>query len=218
METRFQTTSFIPKTSLDNTVSEDGHIQKQNSGSSTGTGGVVSLICFFIFVCSLVSAGVVFSLLKLSKSKKDVSEKSLASYQKENTTETINSLKSLSDRLSIIDTLIRNHVAISALFIEISKNTLEKVSLTDFSLKRKTDNTFSLDIKAQGVGYESIVAQDKQFSSSQAQRVFKNTLISDFSKPKGQDIASFSINTTVAGPAINFAGLVKVSNNNQSNQ
>ncbi len=207
METRFQTTSFIPKTSLDNVVSEDGKLQRQR-GSTAGTGSVISLICFFIFICSLVSAGVVFSLLKLSKSKKVISEKSLIAYQKKNNTKTINALKSLNDRLTIINTLVRDHVAVSPLFAEIGKNTLEKVSLTDFSLKRKNDGTFGLTMKAQGVGYESIVAQDKQFSSAPAQYVFKNTIINDFSKPKGQDIAAFSISTTIANPAINFVNLV----------
>lgn len=214
METRFQTTSFIPKASLDNVVSEDGKIQKQHGpNDGVGTGSIISLICFFIFVCSLVSAGVVFSLLKLSASKKVEAEKSLTAYQKKNNAQTIVSLKLLSDRLTIIDTLIKNHVAISPLFTEISKNTLEKVSLTNFSLKRKNDGAFYLDLKAEGVGYESIVAQDKQLSQAPAQSVFKNTIISDFSKPKGQDIATFSIGTTIAGPAINFANLVGGSNN-----
>ena len=86
METRFQTTSFIPKASLDNVVSLDGKIQRKKESSA---GGILSLICFFIFVCSLVSAGVVFSLLKLSKSKNDIAEKSLYAYQKVNTTDTI---------------------------------------------------------------------------------------------------------------------------------
>lgn len=218
METRFQTTSFIPKTSLDNVVSEDGKLQKKGGTTGAGTGSVISLICFFIFICSLVSAGVVFSLLKLSASKKAVSEKSLADYQKRNNTDTINQLKSLNDRLVIINTLVRNHVAVSALFEEVGKNTLEKVSLNDFTLKRKSDNTFGLTMKAQGVGYESIVAQDKQLSSALAQKVFKNTIISDFSKPKGQDIATFSISTTIANPAISFVNLVNGAAHNQVTQ
>ena len=122
----------------------------------------------------------------------------------------------MSDRLTIISGLIKNHVAVSPLFMELGRNTLEKVTLTSFDLKRKNDNTFSLNLKAQGVGYESIVAQDKQFSTPVAQHVFKNTLINDFSKAKGQDIATFSISTVVASQAVNFVNLIGNSSNNQS--
>jgi hypothetical protein len=43
METRFQTTSFIPKTSLDNVVSENGKLQKRTSSTS---GNLILLLCF----------------------------------------------------------------------------------------------------------------------------------------------------------------------------
>lgn len=207
METRFQTTSFIPKTSLDNVVSETGQIQKNRSGHST-PGSIVTLLCFFLFVCSLVSAGVVFFLGKLADTTKVQAEKDLAGYQKRNTTETIVEIKTLQDRLLLVDNLVKNHVAISPLFDQLAANTLTRVSLTSFELKKKADGAFGLSLKAQGVGYESIVAQDTQFSSPVAQRIFKNTIISDFSKPKGQDVATFSLTTTIATPAVNFATLI----------
>ncbi|MES2623273.1 MAG: hypothetical protein V4576_02575 [Patescibacteria group bacterium] len=207
METRFQTTSFIPKSSLDNVVSEDGQIQKSSGGHST-TGSLVTLICFFLFVCSLVSGGVVFFLDKLANTTKAQAEKDLAAYQKRNTTETITEIKNLQDRLNLVDGLVRNHTAVSPLFDQLAAVTLSRVSFSAFDLKKKNDGSFSLALKAQGVGYESIVAQDTQFSSVIAQKTFKNTIISDFSKPKGQDLASFSLTTTVASPAVNFATLI----------
>lgn len=206
METRFQTTSFIPKASLDNVVSEDGHIQKK-SGPTT-TGSLVTLLCFFLFVCSLVSAGVVFFLGKLAQTTKVQAEKDLAAYQKRNTTETIVEIKTLQDRLTLVENLVKNHVAISPLFDQLSANTLSQVSFTSFDLKKKAEGSYSLSLKAEGVGYESIVAQDTQFSSPVAQKTFKNTIISDFSKPKGQDLAMFNLSTTIASPAINFATLI----------
>jgi hypothetical protein len=208
METRFQTTSFIPKTSLDNVVDDGGHLQK-TPGHHGGQGSLFTLLAFFIFICSLVAAGVVFSLSKLSVSNKSEAQKSLAVYQAKNNTETIEEIKSLSNRLNILQNLLTEHVAVVPLFGEISRNTLDKVSWTSFSLKRKPDGTFSLTMKAQGVGYESIVVQDKQFSTPIAQKVFKNTSISDFSKPKGQDLASFTLNTTVVHTAVNFPLLIK---------
>lgn len=207
METRFQTTSFIPKASLDNVVSQDGRIQK-SSTSNSASGSLITLICFFLFVCSLVAAGVIFFLGKLADTSKAQIEKDLAEYQKRNTNETITQIKDLQDRLTLVDGLVRAHVAISPLFDKLAANTLTQVSFNSFDLKRKTDGTFGLTLKAQGVGYESIVAQDTQFSSAAAQTVFKNTIINDFSKPKGQDLAAFTLTTSIATPEINFATLI----------
>lgn len=206
METRFQTTSFIPKASLDNVVSEDGQIQKSKSSSTTGS--LMTLFCFFLFVCSLVSAGVVFFLGQLADTTKTQAEKDLAGYQKRNTTETIVEIKTLQDRLSLVENLIKNHVAVSPVFDQLGANTLTRVSFNSFDLKKKNDGSFSLGLRAQGIGYESIVAQDTQFSSPIAQKTFKNTIISDFNKPKGQDVATFSLSTTIAPPAVNFATLI----------
>ncbi len=206
METRFQTTSFIPKASLDNVVGDDGRLQRQSTGHS---GSLFTLLAFFVFICSLVAAGVVFSLLKLSASNKDSAQKNLIKYQAKSNTETIEEIKALNNRLNILSVLVNKHVAVVPLFGEIGRNTLDKVSYSSFSLKRKPDGTFGLVMKAQGVGYESIVVQDKQFSDPVVQRVFKNTSITDFNKQKGQDLTSFTVNTTVVENAVNFANLVK---------
>ena len=96
----------------------------------------------------------------------------------------------------------------SVVFEELSKNTIKKVSFSSFDLKRKSDNTFSLVLKAQGIGYESIIAQDAQFSTPLAQKFFKNTSIPDFSKNKGQALTSFSVETSVSNNSINFSKLI----------
>lgn len=205
METRFQTTSFIPKTSLDNIVSEDGRLQKKTTSPS---GNLTLLLCFFVFVCSLVSAGVVFFLGKLTDTTEAEVKATLIEYQKRNTSETIVDIKNTQDRLVLIENLIKDHVAISPLFQKLAENTLSRVSFNSFDLKRKSDGTITISLKAQGVGYESIVAQDTQFSSALAQKTFKNTVISDFSKAKNQDIAVFSLTTTVPASAAKFATFV----------
>lgn len=205
METRFQTTSFIPKTSLDNIVSENGKLQKKASSTS---GNLVLLLCFFLFVCSLVSAGVVFFLSKLTDTTEIQVKKTLAGYQQRNSSETIVEIKNLQDRIILIENLIKEHVAVSPLFQKLAENTLSRVSFNGFDLKRKGDGSITISLKAQGIGYESIVAQDTQFSSALAQKTFKNTVISDFSKAKNQDIAVFSLNTTVPSSASRFASFV----------
>jgi len=206
METRFQTTSFIPKTSLDNVVSEDGQIQKKSGQSPTGN--LMLLLCFFLFVCSLVSAGLVFFLTKLTDTAKVNAQKNIIEYQKRNTTETIVDLKNLQDRLNLIENLIKNHEAVSPIFARLGENTLSKVSFNSFDLKKKNDGSFTLSLKAQGIGYESIVAQDAQFSTAVAQKTFKNTIISDFSKPKDQDLATFSLTTVIPASVVRFATLI----------
>jgi hypothetical protein len=213
METKFQTTSFIPKSSLNNIVDGNGKIQKSTDHMSTSSSFFI-LIAFFIFICSVVSAGIVFSLNELSISQKKSANESLKKYQESINKETIEDIKLLNSRLNIIDSLLRRHVAPSVVFEQLSINTIKQVSFSSFSLKRKADNTFSLILKAQGVGYESIIAQDSQFSSGEAQKFFKNTTITDFSKSKGQVLSSFGIDTSVSKNAINFYEII----NNQISQ
>ncbi len=207
METRFQTTSFIPKASLDNVVDDHGKINR-TSGSSAGTSSFFILISFFLFICSIVSAGIIFSLNQLAISQKKSASDSLVKSQQSINKETIEEIKSLNSRLGVIKSLLNGHVAVSSVFNELSKNTIKQVSFSSFDLKRKPDNTYSLSLKAQGIGYESIVAQDAQFLSGPAQKFFKNTSITDFVKSKGQDLTSFGINTSVSINAINFEEVI----------
>ncbi len=202
METRFQTTSFIPKASLDNVVSEDGHLQKQRS---SGGVSLMTLFALLVFIGSVVSAVVVFFLVNIEVANKEQLRKDINAYQSRITAETISELKHIEDRLKLIEVLVKSHVKTSRIFRELESNTLKRVSFNSFDLKKKPDQSFSLSLKAQGIGYESIVAQDKKFSDIIAQKTFKNTSITDFSKPKGQDISSFNIITTIAPSAANFA-------------
>jgi hypothetical protein len=211
METKFQTTSFIPKASLDNVVDDKGKIQNTSMNRSGGSSFFI-LISFFLFVCSLVSAGIVFSLNQLDLTRKKAANDSLVKYQKDINKETIEGIKSLNNRLQIIDSLLQKHVAPSFIFRELSKNTLKQVSFSSFDLKKKSDGTFSLTMKAQGIGYESIVAQDSQFSSAPAQKFFKNTIITDFIKSKGQDIATFGVETGISGNSIRFSEIINNTN------
>lgn len=209
METKFQTTSFIPKSSLDNVVDDSGRIQRSSSRNSSGGSSFFILIAFFLFVCSAVSAGIVFSLNQLSLSQKKAANDSLVMSEKDIDKNTIEDIKSLSNRLAVIESLLERHVAVSNVFDELSKNTIKQVSFSSFSIKRKADNTFSVSLKAQGVGYESIVAQDSQLSSGPAQKFFKNTSITDFVKSKGQNLASFGIETSVSANSIKFSEIYK---------
>lgn len=201
METRFQTNSFIPKASLDNVVDDRGKLQRP-TGVGTGGTSLFLLLSFFIFICSLVSAGIVFSLNKIDVSRKKAANDSLARSQQSINKETIEDIKSLNNRLTLIKSLTEKHVATSIVFEELAKNTIRQVSFSGFDLKKRNDGTYALTLKAQGIGYESIVAQDSQFSTGQAQRVFKNTSISDFIKSKGQDLTSFTIETSLTNNSV----------------
>jgi len=208
METRFQTTSFIPKASLDNVVDDRGKIQRSTGSSNAGTSSFFILISFFLFICSIVSAGIIFSLNQLAISQKKSANDSLVKSQQSINKETIEEVKSLNSRLGVIKALVDRHVAVSSIFNELSKNTIRQVSFSSFNLKRKADNTFSLTLAAQGVGYESIVAQDAQLSSGPAQKFFKNTSITNFTKSKGQDLTTFGIETEISSNSINFAEVI----------
>jgi hypothetical protein len=214
METRFQTTSFIPKSSLDNVIDDQGKIQRSSGSSgSSGSSSFFILISFFIFICSIVSAGIIFSLNQLSIAQKNSAIESLTKSQKDINRDTIEDIKALNNRLGVIKSLLDNHVSVSYIFNELSKNTIRQVSYSSFDLKRKNDNTFSLTLKAQGIGYESIVAQDSLLTSGPAQKFFKNTSITDFVKTKGQDITSFGIETGISSNSINFAEVLNNTTN-----
>ncbi len=209
METKFQTNSFVPKSSL-NVVDDSGNINRSPKISNNTTSFFI-LISFFLFVCSVVSAGIVFSLNQLSTNLKKSAVSDLDKYKKDLNTETVEDIKSLDNRLEVVTSLIEKHTVASKIFEELSKNTIKQVSFSSLDLKRKTDNTFSVTLKAQGVRYESIVAQDIQFSTPSAQKFFKNTSITDFSKSKGQNQVSFGIETSISNNVINFS---KIINNN----
>ncbi len=209
METKFQTNSFVPKSTL-NVIDDSGTINKSPRISSNTTSFFI-LISFFIFVCSIVSAGIVFTLNKFSIAEKKSAITSLENYKKDLNKETVEDIKSLDNRLEVISALIQRHTVATTIFEELSKNTIKKVSFSSFDLKRKTDNTFSVTLKAQGIRYESIVAQDIQFATPAAQKFFKNTSITDFSKSKGQNQVSFGIETSISNNVINFS---KIINNN----
>ncbi len=207
METKFQTTSFIPKAALNNTVDSSGKIQKYKGSNGSS---FLLLLSFFLFVCSAVSAGIIFSLNKIVLTEIKSANDSLVNSQKDINKETIEGIKYLNNRLAVIKSLIDRHLAVSVVFEELSKNTIKQVSFSSFDLRKKNDNTFSLSLKAQGIGYESIVAQDSQFLSAPAQKFFKNTIITDFIKSKGQDLASFGIVTEISNNSMNFS---EVANN-----
>jgi hypothetical protein len=208
METKFQTNSFIPKSSLNNVIDESGKIQR-SSGSGSGSSSIFVLISFFIFVCSIVSAGIIFSLNELALSQKKIKNDSLVKYEKDINKETLEKIKQLNNKLSLISNLLKKHTITTAVFDELSKNTIKQVSFSSFDLKKKNDNNFSLNLNAQGIGYESVIAQDAQFSTPEAKKIFKNTTITNFSKSKGQSITTFGVETTVSGNAINFNEIIK---------
>ena len=214
METRFQTNSFIPKATLDSVVDERGQIQRSvGSGRDSSGSSLFALISFFIFICSVVAAGIIFSLNKVELSRKASAEASLDNSSKSINKETVEEIKALNNRLGVIKSLLERHVVASIIFDELSKNTIKQVSFSSFNLKRKNDNSFSLNLKAQGVGYKSIIAQDSQFISGPAQKFFKNTTVTDFSKSKGQDLASFGIDTNISFNSVKFSEVINAINN-----
>ncbi len=212
METRFQTNSFIPKSSLDNVVNSEGKIQRSSGSNNSGSSSFFILISFFIFVCSVVSAGIVFSMNKIAIIQKNSAIESLSKSQKDINKDTIEELKALNNRLAIINSLINNHVAVSHIFAELGKSTIKEVSYSSFSLVKNPDKSFSVSLSAQGVGYVSVIAQDDLLTSAESQKFFKNTSITNFSKSKGEDIASFGVQATISENSLNFS---EVLNNNQ---
>lgn len=166
MDQRFQT-SFIPKKPIVSTT--------ENKAVSVNLFVLLSTI---IFILSISLAGSAYAY-KSFLEKDLVSKKSdLSTAQKQFEPELIKKLARLDSRITVAESLIKNHLYPSSVFDLISQTTLKTVRFKDFSFAYAGKDKVAVSMKGQAQSFASVALQADAFGE---QKLFKNAVISDFS-------------------------------------
>lgn len=174
------TTSFIPRKAV--AVPNTPYVK-------SGGPSLLSIIGFFIFIVSLLSAGGVYvwkiqtmrnidsQIADLKKAKESFDEKTIAAATR------------LNDRIKAVKTLLDEHKSPSQVFEVLQKVTLETVRFKNLAYTTATDG--KINIKASGVAndFESVVLQSDQLGVT---GLFKDVLFSEV-QSAGQNLVTFSL-------------------------
>ncbi len=196
MDPRFQT-SFIPKKPI--VASTD------KKGLSINLFVLFSTTLFVLSIGLAVSAYVYQSILV-----KDLEAKkaSLAKSQKQFEPELIKKIARFDSRLSIANSLVKNHLYPSSIFDLISRTTLKTVRFRDFSFSSLGKDKISVSMKGQAQSFASVALQADAFAE---EKLFKNAVISDFSLDSS-GVVSFSFSGTVDASVVASSSSILITN------
>ncbi len=196
MDPRFQT-SFIPKKPI--VASTD------KKGLSINLFVLFSTTLFILSIGLAVSAYVYQSILV-----KDLEAKkaSLAKSQKQFEPELIKKIARFDSRLSIANSLVKNHLYPSSIFDLISRTTLKTVRFRDFSFSSLGKDKISVSMKGQAQSFASVALQADAFAE---EKLFKNAVISDFSLDSS-GVVSFSFSGTVDASVVASSSSILITN------
>ncbi len=168
MENSFQT-SFIPKKPITPTKA------KSNKPKN-----LFLLIATLLVVIAGLSAGGLYfykiSLLKVKESRSD----SLSIIRNNFEEQTIEELRSFSNRMETAKKIIKGHVVLSPLFSLLSEITIPHVQYNSFS-HESTDKALTVRLEGVALDYRSIALQADMFNDPRS-RFFKNVLFSNLKK------------------------------------
>lgn len=164
MDTKFQT-SFIPKTSLEPTVTKPR--------SSMGLFSFLSSIIFFIsLLVALGAFGWHKYLLNQDNQIKADLDRNIKSFEPQ----TIDQYVRLDNRIESAKDLLSKHVALSYIFDFLSEQTISSVKFNDFKYDVGTDGTASITMNGQAKSYNAVAYQSEIFGK---ERALKNPLFSN---------------------------------------
>jgi hypothetical protein len=167
MEPKFQT-SFIPKKVL-----------------TGGSGGVLpvipstnifSTIASTLFVVTLVVSAGVYGYTIFLKQQIAQADRDLVASRAAFEPETLHNLITVSSRIMSAQTLLNQHVVISALFNLLEATTVKKVKFSNFSYQLK-NNVPSISMEIDSEGYNALAYQSQIFSQNP---YIKNPSFSNF--------------------------------------
>jgi hypothetical protein len=152
MPQEFQT-SFIPKKSFDS-----------GRGQSSGS-GVFMVIGICIFLVALVLGGGVFVYEKLLTGSIETKKASLEKAKEAFDPALIKELARLDTKLSSADTLIKKHIAVSALFHLLEENTLQTVQFKSFTYDQGEEG-IEVSMQGEATSFSSVALQSDLFSNN----------------------------------------------------
>ena len=164
METKFQNT-FIPKTALDTP-----------SRAAPRPASFLTFIAMIIFLLSGVLAGGAFLWQQYLLNKVTSLNQSLDSSKGEFEPSTIEQYSRLNSRFDNARALLKNHIAVSAFFDLLNKDTLKSIQFSDLKYTQDSSSQISIKMSGKADSYNSVAYQAKVFSSEPA---FKNAVFSN---------------------------------------
>jgi hypothetical protein len=171
MDTKFQT-SFIPKKMA----------QTQERKSSVSLFLLISIIIFLIALGLTAFVFLEKQTLKTSiASEQDIIKKNINSFEPA----TIENIVELNSRISVANTLLKNHVAVSPIFDFLQGRTLKNVRFKNFNFSQASKDTsgvsgVQITMAGQSRDWATLASQADEFGKSDWKKIIQEPKISNF--------------------------------------
>lgn len=185
-------TSFVPKQP----------VRTVRRPKARGPLSIFAVAALVLIGAAIVLAGLVFGYEFYLKQTKQQKETELNALQASVEPQAVEELARLSQRLVISRELLDNHVAVSAIFSMLERDTVQGVSFSDFELT--TVPSGDVEILMDGVAssfnalaYQSVVFRDNPFLRNQ---IFEDTTVTE------EGDVTFSFSGIVSSSLVNASG------------
>lgn len=173
MDEKFQT-SFIPKKPVISSARDKG----------AGMGLFMS-VSIFIFIVSLILAGIVFAGQKYLSSQLEKDKQDLAKAEEAFDIKTIEELVKLDKRIKFAKNILNKHIAVLPIFDYLESNTLKNVRFKSVNLSFSDNNAVDLEMKGESNNFNALALQSDLFAEN---KDFKNPLISGIDLTSAGDV------------------------------
>ena len=168
MEGQFQT-SFIPKKP----------VTAKSSGGPKGV-SVILLLAIIIFLASASGAAAVFIYQTYLQNSISSMQKSFQLSENAFDPESVSTYAILNKRISVANSLLKNHIAVSNLFSVLGQSTLKTVRFSSFSFVVGASGKSTLVMKGQARdnnnNYNSVAKQAEVFSENPVSKYITNPI------------------------------------------
>jgi len=156
MDSKFQT-SFIPKRPI--VTSSEAPIKVKHPLN------LISLICTFIFIVSVLAAGGVFAYEKYLTDKIATMNTELVAAKNSIQSDLINQFIRLDTRITTAQGLLKGHIAASLLFDALQNQTVRNVQFTDLSYASGQGGSYTVSMRGIASSYNAITYQSGLFEN-----------------------------------------------------
>ncbi|MDE2037743.1 MAG: hypothetical protein KGI69_00765 [Patescibacteria group bacterium] len=203
METRFQT-SFIPKKPMP----AIGGGMPSAPQHRRGTGSIFMIIAVVLFVCSLLSVGAAYGWKQYLLSDQVTLKSELAAREQQFNVDLIEQLKTSSVKISLVQNLLAQHLAVSKLFGIISALTAQSIRFTSLDVVAPKSPGGDLAVSLSGYGQNlSAVAFQSDVLGKLDQyglrKIVKNPILSNPSLDAAGTV-SFSLTASVDPSSLSY--------------